>query len=411
MYIILCMIPPFAKITTLMKLSIKIKYKSVSTLGLILIGWSSIAQAAYLPGDQNLIYAQVGSVFDSNVFRVESPQKVPSSYHAGKLSDLITVATLGGQYQESLGRQSLQFGGSYNQNSYASYSGLNYKSWDFNSDFNWQVTSLLSGALHYHDKQEEPTLNLSNQVGRDVVRTQTTGMDFAWVPVSSWEFDAGYQHQTMRHQVQNTLDFNQNLISGGVWYSTPKGSRFGLLIENGDVTYPSFLTSDQTYSYRQTDEKISFEWPASTKLMLKATVGRSVLKFKHDGSPDRTHSLQDLSAVWNVDAKSRFTVGYQSAPVAPGLSTDDVMNKSLYLLYNVKLSDKFALDSAVRESSLHYLSSGTQVKTRSYRATLQWDPWRMWKIETYAQFAKRKSGFSQDSYDVNQLGINFRYTF
>jgi hypothetical protein len=79
----------------------------------------------------------VGSVFDSNVFRVDGLQST-SSYHAGKLSDLITVATLGGQYQESLGEQSLQFGGSYNQNSYASYSGLNYKSWDFSSDFNWQ---------------------------------------------------------------------------------------------------------------------------------------------------------------------------------------------------------------------------------------------------------------------------------
>jgi hypothetical protein len=67
------------------------------------------------------------------------------------------------------------------------------------------VTSLLSGALHYYDKQEEPTLNLSNQVGRDVVRTQAAGMDFAWVPVSSWEFDAGYQHKNMRHQVQTHL--------------------------------------------------------------------------------------------------------------------------------------------------------------------------------------------------------------
>jgi hypothetical protein len=62
-----------------------------------------------------------------------------------------------------------------------------------------------------------------------------------------------------------------------VWYSTSKGSRFGLLIESGDVTYPSFLTSGQTYAYRQTDEKLRFEWPATTKLMFKATVGRSVL--------------------------------------------------------------------------------------------------------------------------------------
>ena len=403
--------PTFAKISTPMKLTIKLRISSNQSLAMFLVTWSLMAQAAYSPGDPNAVYAQMGSIFDSNVFRVEGLQQVPSSYHAGKLSDLITVATLGGQYQQDLGRQSLQLGGSYNQNSYANYSGLNYKSWDLSSDFNWQMTSLLSGALHYYDKQEEPTLNLSNQVGRDVIRTQTAGMDFSWVPVSSWEFDTGFQHTDMRHQVQNTLDFNQNLISGAVWYATPKGSRFGLLIEDSDITYPSYLSGGQQYAYRQTDSKLQFEWPATAKLMLKAMVGQSAVKFKQDVNPGRTHNLQDLSAVWSVDSKSKFTVGYQSAPVAPGLSTEDVMNKSLYFLYNTKLSDKLSIDSAVRESTLHYLSSGVQVKTRSYRAALQWAPWRMWKIETYAQLISRKSGFTEDSYDINQLGINFRYSF
>lgn len=399
------------RVSRLMKRFSTIQTLPVWSLGLFLTITSLESNAAYLPGDANLFYAQIGSLYDSNVFRVAGLEKVPSSYHASKLSDLITVGTLGGQYQQNWGRQSVQLGGSYNQNTYANYSGLNYKSWDVNSALNWQILSQISGVFHYNDKQEQPTLNLSNQIGRDVIRTKSSGVDFSWNPVSSWEFDSGYQHTIMRHQVQSSLDFNQDAVSAAGWYVTQKGSRIGLLVEQGDITYPAQQVGNADYAYRQTKQKLQFEWPATTKLFFKAMVGKQNIHFKPDGMSDRNHSMQDVSLLWRADQKTNMTIGYQSQPLEPGLSTADVVNKSWYLLAKSKLSEKLILDGSLRDSKLYYLSSGVQVNTRSYRLALQWMPWRIWQIETYGQLSQRKSGFVDDSYDVKQLGLNLRYSF
>jgi hypothetical protein len=394
-----------------MKLSNAIKPLSAVSLGLLCVAVPVKVSAAYVQGDDNFVYAQLGTVYDSNVFRVSGLDRVPSSYHASSLSDIYTVTTVGGQYQKDLGRQQFQFGGSYNQNTYVDYSALNYKSWNTNSAFNWQLLSQLSGVLRYMDKQEQPSLNVSNQIGRDVVRTRVGGAELAWTPVTAWRFESGIEHTAMRHQVQNTLDFDQDALSLTAWYATPKGSRLGVGVEESDVIYPAMQVNNAAYEYRQTNTRLQLEWPVTAKLQLNAMLGNSAVRFRQGVQADRNHVLQDIRLIWALDQKSTLSFGYQSAPAEPGLSTADVVNKTWYLTGKSHLSDKLLLSGEVRQTKMNYSSSGVVVNTSSYRTGLQWMPWRMWQFEAYGQYIHRTSGFTDDSYDVNQVGANVKYSF
>jgi len=69
------------------------------------------------------------------------------------------------------------------------------------------------------------------------------------------------------------------------------------------------------------------------------------------------------------------------------------------------------LSGEVRQTKMNYSSSGVVVNTSSYRTGLQWMPWRMWQFEAYGQYIHRTSGFTDDSYDVNQVGANVKYSF
>lgn len=394
-----------------MKLSIAIKSLLVVFVGIICAGWPADALAADDAGDANFLYAQLGGLYDSNVFRVSSLSLVPSGYHANGLSDLIAVTTVGGQYQKMLGKEQIQLSGSYNQNSYTDYSELDYKSWNVNGEFDWQPFSQLTGIFRYSDKQEQPSLNVSDQVGRDVVRTQVGGIDLIWMPISTWQFETGVQHSTMRHQVESSLDYDQDALSAVAWYATPKGTRFGVSVEQGDITYPTVQMSNGEYEYRQINSKLQFEWPVTAKLKLSAMVGNSAVRFRQNDLPDRNHAQQDVNLLLTMSSKATLTLGYDNSPIPPGLSMADVLNKYWYLVGKINFSDKFLLSAEIRQTKLYYLSSDVLVNTRSYRVGLQWMPWRMWQVDAYGQVAQRLSGFADDSYDVNQLGLNLKYSF
>jgi len=370
--------------------------------------WPIQAKAAYLPTDDSYINAQLATVFDSNVFRTASLNDVASVYHPTTLADRIDIVSIGGQYLKQLNQQSFTLDGNYNQNSYARYSGLNYKSWNTSGEYDWKVGSQWQGDFIYNDKKEEPSLDVSNTIARDVVRTRVGSFDAQYTPISYLFLVSGLQTTSVRRQVENSLDYDQTMAQMGAFFRTDKGSKLGILVQHSNVQYPYY---GSLYQYSQTNSQLQGDWPVSSKLDFSVAYGVNKVTYQEQFQPSYSSNIFNLTANWQPTARSSFSIGYNDVPGDPGLSTSEVLNKSIYFQWTDVLTDKLKMKALLRRNQLQYFDENVRVDNNTYRLDLIWSPLRMLELSMYGQLVKRVSGFADDTYNDNQIGLSAKYSF
>ncbi|BCL74664.1 hypothetical protein JHS3_04000 [Jeongeupia sp. HS-3] len=381
---------------------------------LILIGVFALggyARAAVDDSDFIVAYADVSTVFDSNVFRLADA--VPASQYGGSKSDTIIDPRIGFRMNWPLSRQQLVLEAEVSRPSYLQHQQLDYVGWQALAAWDWQLGSDLSGRLSYGDDRSLSEFEDVMLGVKDLVRQQRGDLSAAYALTSNWALLASLGLSEQQHDRRDYLDLRQENASGGVRYRSDLGSELSVSLDYLRVDYLQdlwLLPADER-GYRQWMAKLGGVWPLSAKTTLRANYGVTSWKYRFDSEWQRSPT-GGLGLAWQASEKTRLYADFQRSFEAPGQNIGRNLLENYRVGANWQATSRTGLElSWRREDKQVRQVLAYSDQSDFWRLGLSYRPDAALQVSLYAQYQARHSQLPGNDYQASQLGIDLKLQY
>jgi len=323
------------------------------------------AAAAHASAAKNddIFNVSVGAVVahDSNLFRT-------SDSLGPRQSDNIGTAYARLQLDKPYSRQRFRANVTGTTYHYEQFSYLNFEGLDYGAEWNWNLTSQLSGTLSANRTQSPTRFEDTSGNQSNVVTRENYGLNLDYWPYGGWHALLGASRRLRNSEqssVQPEPDYRESRGEVGVRYLFPTDSSITAIrraIDGGQDN--QVLSSATNNGYRQDDTEITGRWIVSSKSVLTGRLTHldrsydqnsqrnfsgTAVAFRYDWKPTeklsldlfatrtnepyltfasvyRVRNVLSVTPSWHASAKVTVYMGLQrtddkfpTSPLAPGV--------------------------------------------------------------------------------------------
>lgn len=251
--------------------------------------------------------------YDSNLFRLADDEStvvladdVPVQVKGDAASDHYDALSAGLNVDWQPGRQRILASANKNWVRFSRYTFLDYDGSDYRLRWNWRLGNRWSGQVGATETVAQTSFAdwYALQIANNQLthKNQFAGADWQFHPRWSVGLAAGETTATNSTGIRAPLDYEDQSIAGTVGYTTPKGSKLRLQVNQVDGEYVN-----RRVDYSQTEYNFLGDWNVRGKLIAHAKVGyvrRENETLAHD---DFSGVAGRVSADYLVSGKSMLT--------------------------------------------------------------------------------------------------------
>lgn len=375
---------------------------------------SAMSMAAYDPSDSVTSYAELGYVYDSNVFRLSDDQNTQQALGKDTRSDSIVTPKVGGHVDATVSRQVFSADADVYAPRYITFSNLNYVGWDASLGWTGDIGHSWFGSATLQDQKALSDFGDVVLNEEDFTRTTTASGQLGYHINSSFSLIGNASDAKVDHSRENSLDLRNENYGLKVQYQTDLGGTLSLGEQYQRVTYDQgtfngvVINSD----YTQRITQISAYYPIDAKLSISG--GYGLVKLQTDQT-DESDWQANAAVNWRPTDKTSLALSYQHALNSPG-STFGQSIRSHYQLYGswaitekISTNATLAYDKYDYPAALNVAAYNDNVKFAKVGAT--WTPKTSIQTSIYASYQQRDSTVELRTYDDWQLGATIRVLF
>lgn len=375
--------------------------------------FQSVSFAAYDNVDHLWIVPELGSWYDSNVFRIADHADTQQQLGSDHRNDYVWQPKVSGHFDTDISRQNFFVDGSLFSRSYQKHSNLNYIGSDNLVGWNWAIGSDWSGVIKYGVVRDLSSFEDIATAQRDMRTANNVSGELIYKLTSHWQFlaDGALDHEN--HSVSNELDLKNTSIGGGIQYLTDKGSAIVFRHDHSDINYEHdyFIWRADTRGYQQNADQIIVTWPVTNKLKTTVNVGNVRWHYDTDNS-NHSSSFGGISSNWNVTEKTMLSVAYNRQLSVPSQSLDTSMSNAYSMTASWLASTKLQFDASHKLTKQDYTGTNSRTDdTKIYRLSCSWMPLLNWKTAAYWQTQTRDSELQSYRYSADTIGLSLQYKY
>ncbi|WP_189458406.1 hypothetical protein [Jeongeupia chitinilytica] len=377
--------------------------------GVMLVS-GAVAFGAVDETDPLILYADVSTLFDSNVFRLAD--SAPAEAYGGSKSDVIVDPSIGMRVNWPVSRQQLLLDAQLSRPTYVRHRQLDYVGWQGQLGWDWQWGNAWSGRLGYSDSRtlsefEDVMLGI-----KDLVRQQGGDLAATYALTSDWALLGSLASSQQHHDQRRYLDLQQDSAGGGVRYRSGLGSEVTARADFTRITYrEDLLIPADERGYRQWVTQLAVVWPVSAKTRLQGGYGWTSWKYQAEADWQRSPT-GNLALSWQASGKTRLYADYRRAFESPGQN----IGRNLIEGYGVgaewQASERIGIDASWRREDKQVRQVLAYSQTTDYlRLGLKYQPDPALQLSVYGQHQARDSQLPLNDYRAAQAGIDLRLQF
>jgi hypothetical protein len=229
-------------------------------------------------GDSFNLYVADQINYDSNLFRL------PSNFVPGTVAldtpkdDYIDAGTLGGVYQKTLGRQTINLDAHADENHYFRHTDLDNTSLSGKAELEWLATSALTGQLRADYNRQLAQFQETLYYGKDLVSTADYFGSAVYQLGPHWDVSGFIRQTDITHSATAAQYGNLRLRSGdgAVQYTADVDESFQFVYSYTDGNYAQdyiFNGAETNRDYHENSERIEIKYPITGKTLLSGYGG------------------------------------------------------------------------------------------------------------------------------------------
>lgn len=385
-----------------------------SSLCTLLLLAASIPSARADAEDSWNLYAGLGTMHDSNLFR--APSRFASS-------DQITTAAAGLKINKPYAQQRFVFDGVLTDYRFRENDYLNYVGKNFAAAWLWSVTPQLHGNLSANYNEALNSFVDYRGRGRNLRTTESYRFDAEWELWGGFRPVGGVNHTVQKNSQLFIAegDYNASAVEYGIKYITPAGNSLTAMGRKSSGEYTDRVINPVAMNdsgFEQTDVELRFVWTAFAKSNLRGRVG--YVDRVHDNYSPRDYSgpVGSLDYAWDLGGKLKINAGFVQDFVSY-----QTLDSSYYLLRagsivpywqifgKTALRGRFSVESRdYRGAVIASLPKRDDMLYQSMVA-VDWAPLRTLMVSTYLQRDTRSSSEQVYDFQSDMAGVSASLTF
>ncbi len=367
--------------------------------------------------------ATAGINYDSNIFRLPSwvdPQTVLGK--PGK-SDAIRMISAGINFDKKYSNQELIFGANVTNNSYNTFSNLDYNGTTYKAAANWSLTSRLNGALSADRSQTltNPANIQTNARNLNTVDNQRLNAD--WWFQSDWHLLAGVSNSGSTSTVStiNSLSSTSRTTELGLKYLPSTESSVTVTTRNirgtNNNINPYYLQLiDSGYTERQIALQIN--WQLTGKSVLTGDLTRLKHQYPVFSRNDYTGTQGNVSDIWTISDKTRLVTSF-SRSISSWYDTysSHFVTDTISLAPSWEISSKTSMHLSLSKSRSDYVTpivanaSARRDDNQSIEVGMAWSPQRSLSFSALLEHTWRASTYSFYEFSDNLASLSVTGSF
>jgi hypothetical protein len=261
-------------------------------------------------------YVGVSQAFlhQSNIFRVDESRLLADG---SSRSDTVSVSSLVGGFDQTVGRQRLTGSVSLNSNRYSSNDKLNNQGYGINLGADWSTVNNISGTAKLGSRRslkqfsnQRPDTTITTE--RNIETTTDAEVVARLGVVTRYTAEVGLSH--MRRDLSEAssarLNFHENALSLGVRYQPSNLLRLGVSAKVTHGQYPQyFVDAAGNFSadaFKRMSIDLTGEWRPTGESKLEVRLAPSRTRYDKATVRDFTGVVGEVSWVWKPTGKLRL---------------------------------------------------------------------------------------------------------
>jgi exopolysaccharide biosynthesis operon protein EpsL len=230
-------------------------------------------------GDEFNLYAADQINYDSNLFRLPSNYVPGTTLPVGTAKDdYIDAATLGGVFQHSIGRQTIDVDANADENHYFRHTDLDNTSYTGKVELDWLATSALTGQLRADYNKSLAAFQETLYYGKDLVGTADYFGSANYQLGPHWGISGFVRQTDITHSAPQAQygDFKLRSGDGAVKYTADVDESFQFVYSYNNGSYGQnyiFNGLLTNRDYHENTEQLQFQYPITGKTLLSGYGG------------------------------------------------------------------------------------------------------------------------------------------
>lgn len=374
---------------------------------------SACAQAAYGPEDTLKLNAELGTSYDSNLFKLEENNNNHMALQQGTKSDIKTEARIGGRLDLKLSRQLLHISADINQISYRTFKDLNHRDWNTSVVWDWLAGNRLRGQLSAAARSSmssfEDKLPGTDHGRLDMQQQSSLNWQGELKLKSSLALIASAGISSEEHDVNQYIDAKSKIAGLAIRYQTDQGNFF--MARHSWRKYTYDLDLPFRSGFTEQISAIEMGYSPGSKIDLNATLGLS----RWDSAADSQTTPQgDFTITWRPGDKTRLrlTYGQNFSEFTSGLGRNLDRQMTLNTVWQMTEKTGWDMDLYRRDRSFEVAGGIFQdERTHHLRLGLNYQPILPLLISSYLQAEQRSSNNINSNYKDYQFGLGARFNY
>lgn len=399
-----------------------LKHISSISIGvlILLIGSSPVVADQF---DTVNYSAAVGWLYDSNVYRLPSWVDPQIAIGNPEKSDRIRQLTLGLNLDKKYSNQEIVLSTQITNNSYDTFTSLNYDATTFKAVWIWSLGSKLNGSWSIDRSQ---TL-----YGFEDIRTNTRNLRTLYSPrfnadwwfQANWHLLAGISNEDSSSSATtiNSLSYRTKTTEWGVKYVPSDKTTISLLTRNingGYIDVSADYIALLDTGYTESQDELKVNWKPTGKSVLSGYLLNVQRRYPVFTQRDYSVVHKGLSYAWEMSGETRLNISVNGS-VNPWFDA----SSSYYDTNTVMLSSSWQI-SAMTDFQISLMRSKSDYRNpvvagsiarydinESQQIALGWSPQRSVKFSASYVMSQRASNFNQFEYADKTTNLFMQVSF
>lgn len=398
-------------------------FKTIAYCGITILVLQTNSQAFADQFDTLTYSASAGLTYDDNVFRL--PPGFDPVLVTGQptKSDLIKTESVGINIDKKYANQELLFKGNVSNNTFNTFSNLDYVSSNYSAAWNMTLTPKFIASIGDSQAQSLNSFTQIHVYTRNLTTVDSPHLNADWWFHSNWHLTFAATESTTKNSlsVLNNQSFTAQIVEGGVKYTPADGNSIALVSRvlkiayiNGSLDYSLLVDTKSTESQKELD----LNWVLSGKSSLSG----NLLYINHqyptfyqrdfsgiEGGINYSYSYSDKTNL-NISLNRTLSSWYDYASSYAATDTASIAP-------NWQISSKVNMHIAVSRSRVNYfepiapnfLTRFDEIQFESLG--FDWTPQRSVTFSTSIQTAKQYSNYTAYEYGDKTVSLTAQLLF
>lgn len=370
--------------------------------------------------------ASLGTIHDSNLFRLPNGANAQASIGSSSTSETIGVSSLGLHINKAYSLQRVELDASVVDYRYQNFDYLNFTAYDYSAAWRWSYTPHLYGNItSSRDQSLNSYADFQGFQQRNVRVSTNSRIDGTVEIDANWRLLAGVGQSALNNLLQLTQEpnYRETSADASARYLLPSGSSAGYRIRKSDGSYLSNrpIPSAGFYDngYTQTDNDLLATWAISRNLSADLRAGYRSRKHPHYPQRDFGGMTGAASFNWAITGKSAVVAGWtrELSPYESQNSNFTTIDRfSIGPVWQVspKATVRLNLDHETRDfrgSPNSFVANQRRDTSRTAGMSVAWQPFTYLALDASLQNLRRVSNLQGFEYTTNTFNLSARITY